>query len=149
MLLDIYGPYEVQCILPQSPTTPERVLSNPYYGKSFCEPDQYKVAINRCEDGFTSCELALEMLKDLVNELERCSKSLQLKTNRVVWLESVKAIEKLAERTDDIADNIKKNVIDELVNYKKFSYDKSFRHVKTAKEFENDFKKVQKPWVEL
>ncbi|CAM4894042.1 unnamed protein product [Rotaria socialis] len=134
MLLDIYGPYEVQCILPQSPTTPERFLSNPYYGKSFCEPDQYKVAINRCEDGFTSCELALEMLKDLVNELERCSKSLQLKTNRVVWLESVKAIEKLAERTDDIADNIKKNVIDELVNYKKFSYDKSFRHVKKAKD---------------
>ncbi|CAM4758366.1 unnamed protein product [Rotaria magnacalcarata] len=102
---------EMQCILPQSPTTPERFLSNPYYGKGFCEPDQYKVAINRCEDGFAFCELALEMLKDLVNELQRCSES--------------------------------------LLNYKKFSYDKSFRHVKKAKEFEKAFKEVQKPWVEV
>ncbi|CAF4516912.1 unnamed protein product, partial [Rotaria magnacalcarata] len=110
-----------QCILPQSSTTPERFLSNPYYGKAFCESDQYKVAINRCEDGFASCELALEMLKDLVNELQRCSESLrkwsdrsqnkitlskEFKTNRIVWLEAVKAIEKLAERNDDLADNI-------------------------------------------
>ncbi|CAF2077968.1 unnamed protein product [Rotaria magnacalcarata] len=73
---------EMQCILPQSPTTPERFLSNPYYGKGFCEPDQYKVAINRCEDGFAFCELALEMLKDLVNELQRCSESLRKWSDR-------------------------------------------------------------------
>ncbi|CAF1070163.1 unnamed protein product [Rotaria sordida] len=155
---------EVQCILPQGQTTPEKCLSNPWHGKGFCEPNQYKAAIDRCEGGHKSCDLGIEIYKDLVKVLENCSESLrqwsltsqrkivqskEFGTTKVTWIESIKAFEKLAERNDDITENIQHNVIDKMIAYKNSKYEKSFRQVKKVKEFEKDFKKIQKSWSEL
>ncbi|CAF1100526.1 unnamed protein product [Rotaria sp. Silwood1] len=147
-----------------SQTTPEKCLSNPWHGKGFCEPHQYKAAIDRCEGGHKSCDLGIEIYKELVKVLENCSESLrqwslisqkkivqskEFGTTRTVWIESIQAIEKLAERNDDITNNIQQNVIDKMIAYKNSKYEKSFLHVKKVKEFEKDFKKIQKPWLEL
>ncbi|CAF1104084.1 unnamed protein product [Rotaria sordida] len=155
---------EVQCILPQGQTTPEKCLSNPWHGKGFCEPNQYKAAIDRCEGGHKSCDLGIEIYKDLVKVLENCSESLrqwsltsqrkivqskEFGTTKVTWIESIKAFEKLAERNDDITENIQHNVIDKMIAYKNSKYEKSFRRVIKVKEFEKDFKKIQKSWSEL
>ena len=154
----------VQCILPQGQTTPEKCLSNPWYGKGFCEPGQYKVAIDRCEGGFKSCELSMDIFKDLVKVLENCSQAIrhwsktsqrqiiqskESGTNRTAWINSIRAVEKLAERNEDIMTNIQKNVLDKMAAHKNSKYEKTFIHVKKIKEFEKEFKKIQKPWLEL
>ncbi|CAF0848574.1 unnamed protein product [Rotaria sordida] len=154
----------MQCILPQSQTTPEKCLSNPWHGKGFCEPNQYKSAIDRCEGGHKSCDLSIEIYKELVKVLEHCSESLhqwsltsqrkivqskEFGTTRAAWIESIQAVEKLAERNEDITKNIQHHVIDKMVAYKNSKYERSFLHLKKVKEFEKDFKKVQKPWLEL
>ncbi|CAF4281295.1 unnamed protein product, partial [Rotaria sordida] len=154
----------VQCILPQSQTTPEKCLSNPWHGKGFCESNQYKSAIDRCEGGHKSCDLSIEIYKELVKVLEHCSESLrqwslisqrkivqskEFGTTKIAWIESIQAVEKSAERNEDITENIQHNVIDKMIAYKNSKYEKSFLHMKKVKEFEKDFKKVQKPWLEL
>lgn len=154
----------MHCILPQNQTTPERCLSNPWYNKGFCEPDQYKAAIDRCEGGYKSIELSIEIYKDLSKILENFSESLhnwsttsqkkicqskEFGTTKVAWLESIRAVENLAIRNENINRDIHNNVIDKLASYKSSNYAKSLVHVKKLKEFEKDFKKTQKPWLEL
>jgi hypothetical protein len=154
----------VHCILPQSQTTPEKTLSNPWFGKGFCEPHQYKAAIDRCEGGYRSCELGIDMYKDLAKLLESHAtairhwstssqkhiiQSKEFGTNRKSWIESVRAVEKIAERNDDIATSIHQNVVEKMVAYKTNHYVKSFIHVKSIKQYEKEFKKVQKSWLEL
>ncbi|CAF4325334.1 unnamed protein product, partial [Rotaria sordida] len=70
-------------------------------------------------------------------------------TTKIAWIESIQAVEKSAERNEDITENIQHNVIDKMIAYKNSKYEKSFLHMKKVKEFEKDFKKVQKPWLEL
>lgn len=154
----------MQCILPQGQTTPERTLSNPWYGKGFCEPDQYKSAIERCEGGYKSCELGIDMYKDLNKILENCSTALrqwsttnqkrinssnEFGTNKKTWSATVRAVEKLAERNEDVIKNIKETVIDKMVSYKNENYGKTLLRVKKIVEFEKEFKKTQKSWLEL
>lgn len=154
----------MQCILSQNQTTPERCLSNPWYNKGFCEHNQYKAAIDRCEGGYKSCELGIEIFKELAQIFKNFSDSLhqwstasqtkigqskEFGTTRKAWIESIRAVENLAEIHENINENIQKNVIDEMSTYKNSKYEKSFRHVKKIKEFEKDFKKVHKPWLEL
>ncbi|CAF1334608.1 unnamed protein product [Rotaria sordida] len=125
----------MQCILPQSQTIPEKYLSNPWHGKGFCEPNQYKSAIDRYEGGHKSCDLSIEIYKELVKVLEHCSESLQFGTTKTAWIESIQAVEKLAERNEDITKNIQHNVIDKMITYKNSKYEKSFLHMKKVKEF--------------
>ena len=154
----------MQCILSQNQTTPEKTLSNPWHGKGFCEPHQYKAAIDRCEGGYRSCEIGIDIYKDLAKVLEHNAEALrqwstssqkqiaqskEFGTNRKSWIASVRAFEKLAERDVDIAHGIQQNVIEKMTTYKNAHYGKSFIHVKTIKQFEKDFKKVQKSWLEL
>ncbi|CAF0953754.1 unnamed protein product [Adineta ricciae] len=155
---------QVQCIRSQSETTPEKLLSNPWHGKGFCEPGQYESALHRCEDGLKSCELGIEMYTDLVGILTNCSNALhqwstkyqkrighsnEIGTTKKTWLETTRAVEKLAERNGDICKNIQKDVIDKLSSYKNENYGKSFIHAKKIKEFGKEFKKAQKPHLEL
>ncbi|CAF1154509.1 unnamed protein product [Rotaria sordida] len=114
----------MQCILPQSQTIPEKYLSNPWHGKGFCEPNQYKSAIDRYEGGHKSCDLSIEIYKELV-------KNLVLQKQHG----SIQAVEKLAERNEDITKNIQHNVIDKMITYKNSKYEKSFLHMKKVKEF--------------
>ncbi|CAF1310113.1 unnamed protein product [Adineta steineri] len=154
---------QVQCISPQGQTTPEKTLSNPWFGKGFCEPDQYKAAIERCSGGYKSCELGIDLYKDLAKILENHSAALrqwstasqkqivhssEFGTTKKSWLNSIRAVEKLAESNDFIRENVQKTVIDKMTSYKNENYGKSFLQVKKIKEFEKEFKKVQRTWLD-
>jgi hypothetical protein len=154
----------VQCILPQGQTTPERILSNPWYDKGFCEPNQYKAAIDRCKGGFESCELFIDIFserakieRNYIADLEKwsttsikeISQSKEFGTNKKAWMDSIRASKEIANTHTDIVQRLQDNVIDKMVNFKKENYGRSILHVKKIKEFEHDFEQVQKSWIKL
>ncbi|CAF2159558.1 unnamed protein product [Rotaria magnacalcarata] len=155
---------KMKCISPQGQTTPERVLSNPWYDKGFCEPHQYKAAIDRCKGGYDSCETFIDILSErakiertYVTDLERWSDSSikaisqtkEFGTNKKAWIDSVRASKEIADTHKDLVQRLEENVIDKLVTYKKENYGKSILHVKKIKEFEHDFERAQKSWIKL
>ncbi|CAF0978032.1 unnamed protein product [Adineta steineri] len=154
----------VQCIFPQGQTTPERVLSNPWYDKGFCEPNQYKAAIDRCKGGYESCELFIEIFserarieREYISNLEKwsaasikeISQSKEFGTNKKAWIESIRASKEIGSTHGEIVQRLQENVIDKMVSYKKENYGKSILHVKKIKEFERDFEQAQKSWIKL
>jgi len=154
----------VQCILPQGQTTPERALSNPWYDKGFCEPNQYKAAIDRCKGGYESCELFIEIFserakieRNYIADIEKwsatsikeISQSKEFGTNKKAWMDSIRASKEIANTHNEIVQRLQDNVIDKMVNFKKENYGKSILHVKKIKEFEHDFEQVQKSWIKL
>lgn len=156
--------FTVQCILPQNQTTPERILSNPWHGKSIFEPGQYKSAIDRCEGGYKSCELAIDMLKDFMEIEEKRAKTIRhwsekyqtnihqskdFGTNKRSWLEVVRAMELMAQQSEDLVKGLREGVLEKFSAYKNNDYGRSFLHIKKVKEFDKQFRKVQKPWTEL
>jgi hypothetical protein len=156
--------FAVQCIFPQGQTTPERVLSNPWYGKGFCEPNQYKVAVDRCKGGYDSCDLFIDIFserarieRNYISELEKwsttsikeISQSKEFGTNKKAWIDSIRASKEIGSTHSDIVQRLQESVIDKMANYKKENYGKSILHVKKIKEFERDFEHVQKSWNKL
>lgn len=154
----------MQCIFPQGQTTPERVLSNPWYDKGFFEPNQYKAAIDRCQGGYEACDLFIEIFSTRAeiereyaasiekwssNSIKQISNSKEFGSNKKAWLESIRASKKTAAVHEEIAQHLKDSVIDKMVAYKKENYGKSFVHVKKIKEFEHDFEQAQKSWIKL
>lgn len=154
----------MQCLLPQGQTTPERVLSNPWYDKGFCEPNQYKAAIERTKGGYESCDLFTQIFaervrieREYVASLERWSQSSvkeigqskEFGKNKKVWLDCVRGAQEIGKTHSELANRIQTTVVDPMVSYKKDNYGKSIVHVKRIKEFERDFEQVQKPWLKL
>jgi hypothetical protein len=154
----------VQCVFPQGQTTPERALSNPWYDKGFCEPNQYKAAIDRCKGGYESCDLFIDIFserakieRNYVASLEKwsstsikeISQSKEFGTNKKAWIESIRASKEIASTHTDMVQRLQENVIDKMVDFKKQNYGKSILHVKKIKEFEHDFEQVQKSWIKL
>lgn len=154
----------MQCILPQGQTTPERTLSNPWYGKGFCEPHQYKAALDRCEGGYESCDLFIDIFtarqkieRDYINELEKWAASSikqvghskEFGSNKKAWIESIRASKEITAVHQKIADRLQEDVVGKMVAYKKEKYGKSLVHVKKIKEFEHAFEQAQKSWLKL
>jgi hypothetical protein len=149
----------MQCILPQGQTTPERALSNPWYDKGFCEPYQYKAAIDRCKGGYDSCELYINIFserakieRNYISELEKwatssikdISQSKEFGTNKKSWCDAIRASKEIADIHVDLVKRLQENVIDKMINFKKENYGRSILHVKKIKEFEHDFEQAQK-----
>jgi hypothetical protein len=149
--------------MPQNQTTPEKTLSNPWIGKGFCDPQQYKATIDRCEGGYHSLDMGIEMFKRLdkifgnhsealhdwaKTSLKHVEDSKEYGENKIVWKLIIKAVEKLAERTDKMAEGIQEKVVNEMISFKNENYGKSYFHVKQIKKFEKEFKDVQKTWLE-
>jgi len=137
----------MQCIFPQGQTTPERILSNPWYDKGFCEPNQYRAALDRCKGGYESCDLFISIFserarieKDYIADLEKWA---------ATSIKEISQSKEIAGTHTDIVQRLQENVIDKMVSYKKDNYGKSILHVKKIKEFERDFEQAQKSWVKL
>ncbi|CAF1531232.1 unnamed protein product, partial [Didymodactylos carnosus] len=131
-----------QCILPQ--TTPETILSNPWYGKGFYEPQQYKVAIERCKNGYDSCESFIKLLehrvkieRDYSTELKKWSltwlKEIQHSqdygTNKKTCLALINTGEQQAYSHVKMADNLQENVINKMLLYRRENYSRSLIHL--------------------
>ncbi|CAF0919669.1 unnamed protein product [Didymodactylos carnosus] len=145
-------------------TTPELLLSNPWYGKGFFEPNQYKVSIERCNNGYHSCELFLKFIeqrikieRDYMAELKKWSLTCQKEisrsqdygTNKSTWSASIVAGEQHFYTHSQIAKDLQENVLDKMTQYRKDNYGKSVLHIKKAKEFEKDFEQAQRSWLKL
>ena len=149
--------------MPQGQTTPEKNLSNPWFGKGFCDPQQYKSAIERCENGYHSLELGIDIYKRLhkifenhsaalrewsKSSIKQISDSKETGSNKLAWLNTIRAVEKLTERNNSIVESIQHKVVDSMTSFKNEHYGKSFFHVRQIKEFDKEFKKTQKIWLE-
>lgn len=154
----------MQCILTQGQTTPERILSNPWYDKGFCEPNQYRAALDRCKGGYESCDLFIQIFSDRVriereyvaqlekwatSSIKEISQSKEFGTNKKSWLETIRASKEIGKTHEAMAQRIQETVVDKMVTYKKDNYGKSIVHVKRIKEFERDFEQAQKSWLKL
>ena len=154
----------MQCILPQGQTTPERALSNPWYDKGFCEPHQYRAAIDRCKGGYESCELFIDIFserakieRNYVADLKKwatasikdISQSKEFGTNKKAWIEAIRASEEIGTTHADLVQRLQENVIDRMVSYKKDNYGKSILHVKKIKDFERDFERAQRTYLKV
>ncbi|CAF0750559.1 unnamed protein product [Adineta ricciae] len=154
----------MQCILPQGQTTPERALSNPWFDKGFCEPHQYRAALDRCKGGYESCDMFIDIFAERVclereyaanlerwaaSSIKRISQSKEFGVNKKVWVESIRASKEIGNTHTDIAQRLQDTVVEKMVTYKKDNYGKSILHVKKIKEFERDFEQAQKPWLKL
>lgn len=154
----------MQCIFPQGQTTPERILSNPWYDKGFCDPNQYRAAIDRCKGGYESCDLFIDIFSERarierdytsalekwsVSSIKEISQSKEFGTNKKAWIESIRASKEVSNTHLDIVQRLQENVIDKMVTFKKENYGKSLLHVKKIKEFEHDFEQAQKSWIKL
>ena len=104
-------------------TTPERILSNPWYDKGFCEPQQYKAAIDRYKGGYESCELFIDIFserakieRNYVADLEKwaatsikeISQSKEFGTNKKAWIESIRASKQIADTHTDIVTRLQR-----------------------------------------
>ena len=154
----------MQCILPQGQTTPERALSNPWYDKGFCEPHQYRAAIDRCKGGYESCELFIDIFserakieRNYVADLKKwatasikdISQSKEFGTNKKAWIDAIRASEEIGTTHADLVQRLQENVIDRMVSYKKDNYGKSILHVKKIKDFERDFERAQRTYLKV
>lgn len=149
--------------MPQHQTTPEKTLSNPFYGKGFCEPGQYKSAIQRCETGYHSLDMGIDMYKNLQKVFENFSSGIhdwakssikevgnskESGSNKLAWVKSIRAVEELTKSNDEIIKSIRTDVVEKMNDFKNTHYGKSFLHVRQIKEFEKEFKKIQGTWLE-
>jgi hypothetical protein len=154
----------VACIRPQTQTTAEEIPSNPWYGKGFCDPNQYQAALQRCNDGYHSCDLftkafeqRVKIEREYITAINNWSKTWQKQiadskefgTNKKTWLATVRAGEQAAQTHADIVERIQHDVIDQMVAFKQHNYERSIIHVKKIKEFEKEFESLQKPWLKL
>ena len=154
----------MQCVFPQGQTTPERTISNPWYNKGFCEPHQYRAAIERCKGGYDSCELFIDIFserakieRNYIADLEKwattsikeISQSKEYGTNKKAWGEAIRASKEIGATHNEIVQRLQKDVIDKMVEYKKENYGKSILHVKKIKDFENDFERAQRSYLKL
>ena len=153
----------VHCVMPQNQTTPEKTLSNPFFGKGFCEPGQYKSAIQRCETGYHSLEMGIDMYKSLQkvfetfstgledwakSSIKEVSNSKESGCNKLALLKSIRAVEELKTSNDEIVNGIKTDVVGKMNDFKNTHYGKSFLRVRQIREFEKEFKKTQETWID-
>ena len=152
------------CLRPQILTTPEEILANPWHNKGFCDLDQYHVALERCQNGYESCDLFIKAFeqrvkieRDYIAAIHDWSKTWQREIadsqefgmNKKTWLSTIRAGEQAALTHSDIVERIQHDVVDPMVAFKKQNYAKSIIHIRKIREFEKEFESLQKPWLKM
>ncbi|XP_052269071.1 protein kinase C and casein kinase substrate in neurons protein 1-like isoform X2 [Dreissena polymorpha] len=129
--------------------------------ESFWEVGKFVRTVKRVDNGYSLCS----SLKQLINtraEIERSyskqltswskkwneflDKGTEYGTTQGAWRGVLEEANKVANLHTDMADKLVNNVIVSIKQWQKESYHKSMMHFKETKEFEDGFRKVQKPW---
>jgi len=129
---------------------------------SFWEIGQYKRTVKRCEDGYKLCNDLVQMISDRADIEKAYSKSLKawskkwneylLKgseygTMKSTWTSTLNEADKLAEIHYNTHNVLIDELNNEIKNWQKTNYIKSIvNQLKITKEYEEEFKKAQKPW---
>jgi hypothetical protein len=130
---------------------------------SFWEVGQYKRTVKRCEDGHKLCNDMIQMIAERADIEKSYSKSLKawskkwndylLKgseygTMKATWTASLNEADKLAEIHSATHGVLTEELNGEIKTWQKENYLKSLvNQLKIAKEYEEEFKKAQKPWA--
>lgn len=154
----------MSCISPQNATTPERLLSNPFYGKNFFDEGQYRVAVDRYEQGANAIDSLIKNLENFIKILERQSEKLRVwskevdqdirstsehGTTKKALIGATAAMGLLAEPSESFAKALREKVLRDLFEFKSSTYGKSSHFLSTKNDFEKEFRKVQKLWISL
>lgn len=131
---------------------------------SFWEPGNYKRTVKRTEDGFKLCNDLVQLIQER-SEIEKAyAKS--LKTWSKKWNELIErgpeygtleaawkgALEEADRRCDmhlKVREKLLVDVATQIKSWQKDTYHKSMMTIKEKKEFEDSFRKAQKPWAKL
>lgn len=129
---------------------------------SFWEIGQYKRTVKRCEDGYKLCNDIVQMISERAELEKHYSKSLkawskrwgdylqkgsEYGTMKATWTSALTEADKLAEIHSSTHNVLNDELNKEIKEWQKQNYPKSIvNQLKTAKEYEEEFKKAQKPW---
>ncbi|ESO05806.1 hypothetical protein HELRODRAFT_156856 [Helobdella robusta] len=129
---------------------------------SFWEIDSYKRVVKRSEDGLLLCNDLMKMIQERAeielkysNKLkvwskkwvENIDKSTDYGTNKSVLINSMNEAECLANIHSEMKDSLLE-VVNNVKKWRNETYTKTMVGVcKEVKQFEDDFKKAQKPWA--
>ncbi|CAG2104620.1 unnamed protein product [Medioppia subpectinata] len=131
---------------------------------SFWEPGNYKKTTKRAEDGSKLCTDLTLLIKERADIEQNYAKSLrtwsqkwnqliekgpEYGTTEAAW----KAVLAEAERRCDLHTRVKDHLIQtistQIKQWQKDNFHKSMMQMKEKKEFDDAFKKAQKPWAKL
>lgn len=129
---------------------------------SFWEISQYKRTVRRCEDGYKLCNDLVQMISDRADIEKAYAKSLKswskkwheylLKgseygTMKATWVSALNEADKIAEIHHTTHNVLNEELNNDIKSWQKANYMKSIvNQLKLAKEYEEEFKKAQKPW---
>jgi len=133
---------------------------------SFWEIGKYKRTVKRAEDGFRLTEDLITMVQERISIEKKYAKSLKSWSQK--WTQNIEkgpdygtteaaskaALEeadKVCEVHEGVSNELQANVVAEIKAWQKEHYHKPAlqMHFKEVKDFEDGFRKAQKPWVKL
>lgn len=128
---------------------------------SFWEIGKYSRTVKRCDNGYKLCD-SLRSLIDQRAEIEKgyakklqewsknwnnfLDKGSEYGTTQSMWRGLLEEANSTADLHTMIAENLITKVYTNIKQWQKENYHKSMMHFKETKEFEDTFKKAQKPW---
>ncbi|KAL8614195.1 hypothetical protein ACOMHN_026412 [Nucella lapillus] len=128
---------------------------------SFWEVGKYMRTVKRCDNGFKLCE-SLRQLIEQRSEIEKkyasmlsgwskkwnefLDKGPEYGTGQAAWRSTLAEADQLSDLHTGIGDRLMLEVHACIKTWQKENYHKSMMHFKETKEFEDGFRKVQKPW---
>ncbi|XP_076472022.1 protein kinase C and casein kinase substrate in neurons protein 1-like isoform X2 [Babylonia areolata] len=128
---------------------------------SFWEVGKYMRTVKRCDNGFKLCE-SLRQLIEQRSEIEKkyasmlsgwskkwnefLDKGPEYGTGQAAWRSVLVESDQLSELHNNMGDDLMQKVYASIKTWQKENYHKSMMHFKETKEFEDGFRKAQKPW---
>lgn len=130
---------------------------------SFWEIGQFKRTVKRCEDGYKLCNDLTQMISERADIEKAYAKSLkawskkwsdylqkgsEYGTMKSTWMSPLNEADRMAEIHLTTHNVLNDELNKEIKEWQKQNYAKSIvNQLKTPKEYEEEFKKVQKPWA--
>ncbi|CAF4794359.1 unnamed protein product [Rotaria sp. Silwood1] len=160
----LIGPPSSPSVLNTARSGPEAFASNSAYGRGFFELGAYSVALKRCENGHDLAQQLADMFEERAQlELNYATqlrgwshkwrkdltKSQEYGTNKIVWDETAKTGELMADVHSILSTSLSESLIPKLRQWRKDRYEKSLLQYKKTKEFEKEFLDAQKSWSKL
>ncbi|RWS10451.1 hypothetical protein B4U79_11057 [Dinothrombium tinctorium] len=131
---------------------------------SFWEPGNYKRTTKRTEDGFKLCNELVQLVQERGEIDKSYAKSLknwakkwhdlidkgpEYGTMEAAWRAVCFEAERRCDMHLQIKDRLTNEAINQIKQWQKDNYHKSMIALKEKKEFEDAFKKAQKPWAKI
>lgn len=128
---------------------------------SFWEIGKYSRTVKRSDNGYKLCDSLRQLIEQRAEIEKGYSKSLlgwnkkwndfldkgpEYGTTEAMWRGLLEEANSTADLHTNVAENLMSKVYQAIKAWQKENYHKSMMHFKETKEFEDGFKKAQKPW---